>query len=144
MQPTLNNDAKACYDRMIPKVTSLHFQSLGLPEDAVKCSVLLNHNMRHRVKTTAGISREHYMHESGNKKYSEGQGKTSSPSNWLFQISTMFSALYSLVLGINMVSVCKRYVEDRNAESFVDDTDCTYLDQQDQENETPTRICDRL
>eukprot|EP00957_Ditylum_brightwellii_P192624 14665736-Ditylum_brightwellii.AAC.1 len=56
----------------------------------------------------------------------------------------MLSALHSLVLGINMVSVCKRYVEDRIAESFVDDTDCTYLDQQDQENETPTRIRDRL
>eukprot|EP00957_Ditylum_brightwellii_P040038 3030209-Ditylum_brightwellii.AAC.1 len=84
------------------------------------------------------------MHKPGNKKYGEGQGKTSSPLNWLFQIPTMLSALHSLVLGINMVSVCKRYVKDRVAESFVNDTDCTYLNQQDQENETPTRIRDRL
>eukprot|EP00957_Ditylum_brightwellii_P158566 12069572-Ditylum_brightwellii.AAC.1 len=48
-----NSDATACYDRMIPEVTSIHIQSLGLPEEAVKCSVLLNHNMRHHVKTTA-------------------------------------------------------------------------------------------
>eukprot|EP00957_Ditylum_brightwellii_P023894 1801724-Ditylum_brightwellii.AAC.1 len=34
----LNNDAMACYDRMIPEITSLHLQSLGLPEEAVKCS----------------------------------------------------------------------------------------------------------
>eukprot|EP00957_Ditylum_brightwellii_P059146 4488097-Ditylum_brightwellii.AAC.1 len=129
---------------MILEVTSLDLQSLGLPEEAVKCSVLLNHTMRHHVKTTVGISREHYMHEPGNKKYGKGQGKTSSPSNWLFQISTMLSALHSLVLGINMVSVCKRYVKDQVAESFVNDTDCTYLDQQDQENETHTRIRDRL
>eukprot|EP00957_Ditylum_brightwellii_P135611 10341042-Ditylum_brightwellii.AAC.1 len=32
----LNNDATVCYNRMIPEVTSLHLQSLGLPEEAVK------------------------------------------------------------------------------------------------------------
>eukprot|EP00957_Ditylum_brightwellii_P083068 6314545-Ditylum_brightwellii.AAC.1 len=72
----------ACYDQRIPEVTSLHLQSLGLLEEAVKCSVLLNHNMPHHVKTTTGVSSEHYRHKSGNKKYGEGQGKTSSPSNW--------------------------------------------------------------
>eukprot|EP00957_Ditylum_brightwellii_P057630 4370219-Ditylum_brightwellii.AAC.1 len=92
---------------MIPEVTSLHFKSLGLPEEAVKCSVLLNHNMCHPVKTATGVSSKHYMHKPGNKKDSEGQGKTSSPSNWPFQISTMLSALHRLVLSINMVSVCK-------------------------------------
>eukprot|EP00957_Ditylum_brightwellii_P049950 3786243-Ditylum_brightwellii.AAC.1 len=61
----------------------------------------------------AGVSSEHYMHEPGNKNYREGQGKTSSPLNWLFQISTMLGALHCLVLGINMFSVCKQYVEDR-------------------------------
>eukprot|EP00957_Ditylum_brightwellii_P140939 10735965-Ditylum_brightwellii.AAC.1 len=35
------------------EVTSIHLQSSGLPEEAVKCSVLLNHNMRCHVKTTA-------------------------------------------------------------------------------------------
>eukprot|EP00957_Ditylum_brightwellii_P010651 806401-Ditylum_brightwellii.AAC.1 len=78
----LNNDAMACYDQMIPEVTSLHLQSLGLPEEAAKCSVLLNHNMRHHVKTTAGVPSEHYMHKPGNVKYGEGQGKTSFASNW--------------------------------------------------------------
>eukprot|EP00957_Ditylum_brightwellii_P084332 6413075-Ditylum_brightwellii.AAC.1 len=32
----------------------------------------------------------------------------------------------------------------RTAPAFVDDMDCTYLNQHDQENETLTRICDRL
>eukprot|EP00957_Ditylum_brightwellii_P172591 13138808-Ditylum_brightwellii.AAC.1 len=62
------NNAMSCYDQMIPEVTSLHLQSLGLPEEAVKCSMLLNHNMHHHIKTTAGVSSEHYRHEPGNKK----------------------------------------------------------------------------
>eukprot|EP00957_Ditylum_brightwellii_P085885 6533807-Ditylum_brightwellii.AAC.2 len=31
-------------------------KGLGLPENAAKCSVLLNHNMKHHVKTNAGVT----------------------------------------------------------------------------------------
>ena len=44
-------DATACYDRMIPECTAIHLQSLGLPPPTVKYSVLLNHNMKHHIKT---------------------------------------------------------------------------------------------
>eukprot|EP00957_Ditylum_brightwellii_P125499 9565902-Ditylum_brightwellii.AAC.1 len=40
--------------------------------------------------------------------------------------------------------VCKQFMERRVAEAYVDDADCTYVDQKDQANETPTRIQDRL
>eukprot|EP00957_Ditylum_brightwellii_P139094 10601806-Ditylum_brightwellii.AAC.1 len=50
----LNNNSTACYNCMIPELSSIHLQSLGLPDNAVKCSVLLNHNMKHHVKTKAG------------------------------------------------------------------------------------------
>eukprot|EP00957_Ditylum_brightwellii_P008625 654508-Ditylum_brightwellii.AAC.1 len=50
----LNNNATACYDRMIPELSSVHLQGLGLPDNVAKCSVLLNHNMQHHVKTKAG------------------------------------------------------------------------------------------
>eukprot|EP00957_Ditylum_brightwellii_P056660 4294489-Ditylum_brightwellii.AAC.1 len=65
----LNNDATACYDRMIPEVSSIHLQSLGLPKEAAKCSVLVNQKMRRHVKTTAGVSTAHYRHKPGCKKY---------------------------------------------------------------------------
>eukprot|EP00957_Ditylum_brightwellii_P126199 9621230-Ditylum_brightwellii.AAC.1 len=56
--------------------------------------------------------------------------------------STLLGALHKLVLGVNMFSICNRHMEQRVAEAFVDDTDCTYVDQKDQANETPSRICD--
>eukprot|EP00957_Ditylum_brightwellii_P031427 2382927-Ditylum_brightwellii.AAC.1 len=128
----LNNDATACYDHMTPEVSSLHLQSRGLPETADKYSVLLNHNMHHHIKTKAGITKDHYKHEPGSKIYGEGQGKTSSPSNWLFQISTLLGTLHKMVIGIQRLSVCKKNIEKRVAEAFVDDTNCTYVDQDDQ------------
>eukprot|EP00957_Ditylum_brightwellii_P084831 6450024-Ditylum_brightwellii.AAC.1 len=47
----LNNDATACYNQMIPELSSLHVQSLGLPDNATKCSVILNH----------AVSRPHHL-----------------------------------------------------------------------------------
>eukprot|EP00957_Ditylum_brightwellii_P133383 10169906-Ditylum_brightwellii.AAC.1 len=50
----LNSDDTACYDRMILELSSPYLQSLGLPKKAAKCSMLLNHDMKHHVKTKAG------------------------------------------------------------------------------------------
>eukprot|EP00957_Ditylum_brightwellii_P154352 11745717-Ditylum_brightwellii.AAC.1 len=46
----LNNDAVACYDQMIPANSSLHLQSLGLPESSVICSVKINKQIKHYSK----------------------------------------------------------------------------------------------
>eukprot|EP00957_Ditylum_brightwellii_P090427 6886363-Ditylum_brightwellii.AAC.2 len=100
----LNNDAKACYDRMIPEVISLHLQSLGLPPVAIKCSMLLNKNMSHHVKMPEGILAESYKHTDTFTKYGERQGKASSLSNWLFQSLTILNALHALASSIFLVS----------------------------------------
>eukprot|EP00957_Ditylum_brightwellii_P177545 13523548-Ditylum_brightwellii.AAC.1 len=47
----LNNDAVACYNQMIPAVSSLHLQSLGLPESAAICSIKINKQMKHCIQT---------------------------------------------------------------------------------------------
>eukprot|EP00957_Ditylum_brightwellii_P115971 8846388-Ditylum_brightwellii.AAC.1 len=99
----LNNDATACYDCMIPEISSLHLQSLGLPDNTTKCSILLNHSMKHHVKTKAGVTKEFYKHEPNDEKFGEGPEK-------------------------------------RVAEAYVDNADCTYVDQQDQANKSPMRI----
>eukprot|EP00957_Ditylum_brightwellii_P075466 5736302-Ditylum_brightwellii.AAC.1 len=49
----LNNDAATCYDRMIPELTPAHLKALGLPNNATKTSVQLNHRAKHYIKTTA-------------------------------------------------------------------------------------------
>ena len=139
----LNNGAVACYDRMIPECTALHLRSLGLPEPATKSSVLLNHNMQHHVKTAHDISKTSYRHTRRYRKFGEGQGKTSSPSNWLFTSSTLLNALHSLCTGLFITSICKKFVSKRVAEAYVDDSDCTLADQRTQDD-SPTQIRDKL
>eukprot|EP00957_Ditylum_brightwellii_P095744 7294888-Ditylum_brightwellii.AAC.2 len=62
-------------------------------------------------------------------KYSRGQRKSLSPSNWLFQLSTILNVLHALVNGIFLVSICKKFISRRAAEAYVNNTDCTHLDQ---------------
>eukprot|EP00957_Ditylum_brightwellii_P040237 3044608-Ditylum_brightwellii.AAC.1 len=128
---------------MIPEVTALHLQSLGLPSEAIKCSVLLNHNTTHYIKTSNGILNDHYKHTSEYGKVGEGQGKASSPSNWLFQLSTILNTLHALVSGIFLISICQKFTVKCTAEAYVDDTDCTYIDQTNQ-NEPPAQIRQKI
>eukprot|EP00957_Ditylum_brightwellii_P021034 1585128-Ditylum_brightwellii.AAC.1 len=67
---------------MIPALTSIHLQKLWLPKLAAECSVKTNQGMRHHVQTEAGESAAHNKNEDNYGKWGEGQGKTSSPSNW--------------------------------------------------------------
>eukprot|EP00957_Ditylum_brightwellii_P074864 5689697-Ditylum_brightwellii.AAC.1 len=96
--------------------------------------------MKHHVKTKAEVTTNYNTHEANNEKFGKGQGKTFPPSNWLFQSLTFLNALHLLCKRIFLFSVCKQFVERRVAEAYLDDADCTYVDQKDQANETPTCI----
>eukprot|EP00957_Ditylum_brightwellii_P008416 637204-Ditylum_brightwellii.AAC.1 len=57
----LNNDTSACYDQMIPEVSSVHLESLVLADNTTKCSVLITKNMKRSIKTTAGVTKDTYQ-----------------------------------------------------------------------------------
>eukprot|EP00957_Ditylum_brightwellii_P175432 13355091-Ditylum_brightwellii.AAC.1 len=85
--------------------------------------------MQHHVRTNAGKSVEIYQHSKAYMKGREGQGKTSSPPNWLFTSSTLLNSLEEQCTGLYLPSVDGNYVSDCVAEGFVDDTDAGTADQ---------------
>jgi hypothetical protein len=99
--------------------------------------------MQHHVKTAHGISKTLYRHTRRYGKFGEGQGKTLSPSNWLFTSSTLLNALHTLCTGLFITSICKKIVSKRVAEAYVDDSDCTLADQRTQDDSL-TQIRDKL
>eukprot|EP00957_Ditylum_brightwellii_P121420 9259742-Ditylum_brightwellii.AAC.1 len=72
----LNNDAAACYNRMILELTAVHLKTLGLPDNATKKSVQLNHRAKHHIKTTASVTEEFYQSTTDCPLFGEGQGNT--------------------------------------------------------------------
>eukprot|EP00957_Ditylum_brightwellii_P064840 4919027-Ditylum_brightwellii.AAC.1 len=57
----------------------MHLQCLGLPESAAKCSVSINRNMRHHVRTNAGKSSNFYQHSEDYFKGSKRARENSNP-----------------------------------------------------------------
>eukprot|EP00957_Ditylum_brightwellii_P096069 7319474-Ditylum_brightwellii.AAC.1 len=127
----LNNIAVVCYDRMISDVSSLHLQSLGLPESAAICSVKINKQMKRYVQTNTGKSTNFYQHSEAYMKGWEGQGKTSSPPNWLFQSSMLLKSLEEQCKGLYLTNVDGKY-ESKRAEGYVDDCNAVTADQKTQ------------
>eukprot|EP00957_Ditylum_brightwellii_P130393 9947122-Ditylum_brightwellii.AAC.1 len=57
--------------------------------------------MKHYVWTGSGESTEYYTHTEDYMKAGEGQGKTLSPPNWLFQSSTLLKSLEEQCTGLH-------------------------------------------
>eukprot|EP00957_Ditylum_brightwellii_P160690 12233657-Ditylum_brightwellii.AAC.1 len=140
----LNNDAAACYNRMILELTAVHLQALGLPDNATTTSVKLNQKAKHHIKTTAGVTDTFYQSMPDCPSFGEGQSKGSSPSNWLFTVSTLLAALHQLYTGIKLFSVFQNKKAERVADAYVDDTGNTYVDKEKQMEETSESIRDSL
>eukprot|EP00957_Ditylum_brightwellii_P119166 9089796-Ditylum_brightwellii.AAC.1 len=92
----LNNNAEAWYSHITPELTGMHLKALGLPNNAVKTSILLNQNTKHYIKTSDGVTKVCYQSIPDCPSFDEGEGKGSSPSNWMFICSTLVAALHNL------------------------------------------------
>eukprot|EP00957_Ditylum_brightwellii_P048640 3690810-Ditylum_brightwellii.AAC.1 len=121
-----------------------HLQALGLPDNDTKTSVLLNQKAKHHIKTTAGDTEEFYQSTPDCPSFGEGQEKGSSPSNWLFQVSTLLAALHQLCTRVKLFSICRKKKAKQGDDAFVDDTGNTYVNKENQSKETPELIRDNI
>eukprot|EP00957_Ditylum_brightwellii_P061280 4650613-Ditylum_brightwellii.AAC.1 len=121
----------------------MHLQGLGLLPKAAECSVLINQSMKQHVHTNAGKSVEFYQHSNAHMKGGEGQGKTSSPPNWLFTSSTLLNSLEEHCTGLYLPSKDGKFVSDHVGEGFVDDTDAGTVDQHTQNTDTPDIVVEK-
>jgi hypothetical protein len=71
---TFDNDAKACFDRVIPALTNLRSRQLGVSAAACHTHAELLQKATNAVKTQAGISEQTYCSSEEEPLYGEGQG----------------------------------------------------------------------
>eukprot|EP00957_Ditylum_brightwellii_P064782 4915810-Ditylum_brightwellii.AAC.1 len=100
--------------------------------------------MKHFVCTSAGESTEYYQHSQTHMKGGEGQGKTSSPPNWLFQSSTLLKLLEEQCTSLYITSVDKKYETEQGAEGYADNCDAGTADQQTEQSDTPAIITEKM
>ena len=77
------NDATACFDRMVPNISSLVAMKYGMAPSVMKSRNLVMEAMQHIVRTKYGESTLRYMQENGDFALAgETQGKGDVASLW--------------------------------------------------------------
>jgi len=117
----VDNDAKACYDRMIPVLLSYALIRLGLPKALTRFMCRWLEQATYCIKTSKGISKFKYGSCIESYLYGTGQGTGWSPPNW-----GAISDLISTVMGKNtpgmkLTHPNRKFYSDRSYDAFVDD-----------------------
>ena len=117
-----DNDATACYYRMIPSQCMIVTACAGVNEDAIKVKLNVLSHMKYFVKTAFGISIQFFMHGIFRKVLSLLQGSTNGGAIWSLIWSVLFAALDNQFCKAHFPSPHKHVYTKCNGEGFVDDT----------------------
>jgi len=117
-----NNDATACYDRILPALSQICCLLLGLPKNAAEFKLLFLKKAEYYVKTQHGISDEWF----GNlisAVYGVLQGSGSAPAIWLAVSIVLIKAYKRLFPTSGIPNPNGTDTIDKIIDAFVDDTD---------------------
>ncbi len=78
-----DNDAAACYDRIIPPMAMMACQRLGMSAAPCVLNATMLQNARYRIKTQLGISELYFYYCVLWPLFGTGQGSGNSPAIWL-------------------------------------------------------------
>ena len=117
----LQNDATACYDRMISNLTSLVSRSYHVPDNAYKIQAHALKAMKYKVITALGISEDHHSHSTSFPIHGTGQGSGSSGTNWLFNSVPMMKLISQICNGLEIISPDKQITWTKHILGLVDD-----------------------
>jgi hypothetical protein len=119
-----SNDATSCYDRIIPSISNVIAQSMGLHKNIAEIHGSMLEQAVYRIKTQLGISQGSSSHTEEWPVFGTGQGSCASPPFWLLNGSAYLSIYQSCCYGAiysNMDGTLETKV---GMTSFVDDNNC--------------------
>ncbi|KAI2513961.1 hypothetical protein MHU86_345 [Fragilaria crotonensis] len=92
-----DNDASACYDRIIVALGMLAARRCGMPENAIQAHAEALEFMKYTVKTVYGVSGDNYHGTPFEPLFGTGQGSGASPAIWLTLVVILLNTLDRLV-----------------------------------------------
>jgi len=118
----MDNDAVACYDRIITPISSLACQRSGMPKpmEHLHNSILLQ--TKYHIKTSFGTSKQTYTSTLNSPLQGQGQGSGNAPACWNATSSPMWTALRHLSpLQFTTTTPDKSITTSTQGVAFVDD-----------------------
>jgi hypothetical protein len=120
-----NNDATACFDRILVHLLNLCLQSFGMPRRVTKILGELLHVARYAIKTGIGISKETYHHSDESPAFGLGQGSAASAQGWGKIVPVLFDIHDKHGHGCKYEDPWKLYSSIIGMLGFVDDNNIT-------------------
>jgi hypothetical protein len=124
-----DNDASACYDRIIVALGMLAARRCGMPESVVQTHADCLNLMKYTVKTFHGVSESNYHGTLFEPLFGTGQGSGASPSVLLMLVVVLMNTLDRIIperMTFRSPNSSQRH--DRLIDAFVDDTSLGFTD----------------
>ena len=125
-----DNDASACFDRIIVALAMLAARRCGMPLNAISTHAEALQFMRYTVKTVHGVSEESYQGTPFEPLFGTVQGSGASPAAWLSFVVLLMFTLDQLVPA-RMEFSSPLHAHSRLIDAFVDDTSMGLTDSGD-------------
>jgi len=117
----IDNDAQACYDRLIPVVLSYSLIRLGLPIHLTRFMCRWLERAEYFLKLGKGVSKHAYKNTLETYLYGSGQGTGWSPPNWGSISDILSTAMSENSPGMYLSHPNNKVFSNRSYDAFVDD-----------------------
>jgi hypothetical protein len=119
-----NNDAKACYDRIVPSLGLMASERFGMSRPAAQCMLSTIKTMRFYVQTAYGVSTSSFSTISSFLMIlGVLQGSGAAPCIWFCLSCVLLSAIQPYTPAFSAICPRSLLTSLRPGKSFVDDTD---------------------
>jgi hypothetical protein len=119
-----DNDATACYDRILCAVASLAGRKYGIHKDVIFIHAQTLEEAEFKLKSATKVSETSYRHCIKFPIHGTGQGSSNSPTIWCFISSVLFQCHNEKASGMLFTSPERDMVVRFNMVGFVDDSTC--------------------
>jgi hypothetical protein len=116
------NDASACYDRIVMNLAAAVFDRMGVPQGPLRLQEQTLLQVVHFLKTGFGTSTASYTSDANSKIYGVGQGSKAGPVTWAAISSILFEVQDRLGTGLTFATPDRMIQHKRHSDGFVDDT----------------------
>ena len=118
----MDDDARACYDRIIPQIAALESQKWGVSTQTTNITTKIIQNQQFYIKMKNNISNTSYAYEDNNPIFGSGQGLGWSGPLWTNTSDTINELLQNKCAGMKFIDPTNTIRVHKFTDMFVDDT----------------------
>ena len=118
----MDDDAKACYDRIVPSLALIESRKWGVTRPTTQLTKTILHNQKFYVRTGHGISEAFYSYCKERKIFGAGQGLGLSGPLWINTSDTISQVMNDKCGGMKFCSFDGRIIVVKKGDFFINDT----------------------